>query len=443
MEENKRKRRDFMKRERTMKRSLIVLAIMTIMLFAMTITASAAGSVTKLRQTSASNSGVKVAWNANPGQEYRVYYSKSKNSGYVEDTSYTTSVSEWYISGLSAGTTYYVKVASYVEDKNWNEIYVATSAPIQVVTTPENVSSSSIKQTAGTSKTVTVKWTGVAGATGYRVEIEGKTGTKARVVTGTKASMPASSGRGYTVTVKPYRKSSSGFIAMDSSGTWAYGIYAAPVNPQNLAVARKDNLDWDPNESNEVKIGWDRNSFYSSAGESTPDGYQVQMCALDGRTSLYVGMATSYSCQVKVTSLKARKAIKNKGFKVRIRTYIKTDSGVAIWSAWSPFKVVVPQAYLNLNKMKVVNHTGAKLVWTGVANAQYYYVYFNRNTYGTNGGTWRKVKVSASARSYVITGLTKYQSFGFYVVPVCKVDGKLYPATTKNYYTTYIKTVYY
>lgn len=431
-----------MKKEKTMKRSLIVLAIMAIMLFAMTITASAAGSVTKLRQTSDSNSGVKVAWNANPGQKYRVYYSKSKNSGYVEDTSYTTSLSEWYISGLNAGATYYVKVASYVEDSNWNEIYVATSSPIQVVTTPSNVNSSSIKQTAGTSKTVTVKWTGVAGATGYRVEIEGKTGTKARVVTGTKVSMPASSGRGYTVTVKPYKKSSSGFIAMDSSGTWTYGVYAAPVNPQNLAVYSKNNLEWNPNESNEVKIGWDKNSFYSSTGEASPDGYQVQMCALDGKTSLYVGMASSYPCQVKISSLKARKAIKNKGFKVRIRTYIKSDSGVAIWSAWSSFKVVVPQAYLNLNKMTVVNHTGAKLVWTGVANAQYYYVYFNRNVYGTNGGTWKRVKVSASARSYVITGLKTYQEFGFYVVPVCKVDGKLYPATTKNGYTTHIKTVY-
>ena len=92
--------------------------------------------------------------------------------------------------------------------------------------------------------------------------------------------------------------------------------------------------------------------------------------------------------------------------------------------------------------MKALSDTSAKLTWTGVANAQYYYVYFNRDSSGTNGGTWRKVKVSASTRSYVITGLKKYQTFGFYVVPVCKIDGKLYPATTKYYYTTWIRTVY-
>lgn len=424
-----------MSREKTIKKSLFVLAIMAVMLFAMTITASAASAVTGLKQTDASTSSVDVQWNDNLGQSYKVLYSKSKTSGYVAASSYTTSRVTYSIYGLSAGTAYYVKVESYV-----NDVLVATSAPIQVVTKPKDVDYSTIKQTAGSSKTVTIKWAASAGSTGYRVEIENNSVTKSRVVTGTSVSMPASSGNRYTVRVKPYKKSSAGYIAMSKYGSTKSGIYAAPINPQNLAVYSKDNLDWDPNESNNVTIGWNRNAYYDSNYAALPNGYQVQMCALDGKTSLYVGTTTSR--RVTVSSLKARKAIKNKGFKVRIRTYIKTSNGVAIWSAWSPFKVVVPQAYLNLNKMVVVNHTGAKLVWTGVANAQYYYVYFNRNTSGTNTGVWKKVKVSASTRSYVITGLTKYQRFGFYVVPVCKIDGKLYPATTKNYYTTRIITTY-
>lgn len=45
-----------MRKENTIKKSLFVLAIMAIMLFAMTITASAAGAVTGLKQTDASTS---------------------------------------------------------------------------------------------------------------------------------------------------------------------------------------------------------------------------------------------------------------------------------------------------------------------------------------------------------------------------------------------------
>ena len=333
-----------MSREKTIKKSLFVLAIMAIMLFAMTITASAAGAVTGLKQTDTSTSSVQVSWSDNLGQTYRVLYSKSKTSGYVALSTYPSSSVSRYISGLSAGTAYYVKVESYVK-QGYNDVLVATSSPIQVVTKPKDVDYSTIKQTAGTSKAISFKWAASAGATGYRVELDTGITVKTKIVSSPKAVMSATSGHKYTVTIKPYKKASSGYIAMSKYGTTKSGLYAAPVNPQNVAVYSKGNLTWDPNKSNEVTIGWDKNSYYNSSNTVTPNGCQVQVCALNGKTSLYVGTSSSYSYgTVKVTSLKARKAIKNKGFKVRIRSYIKTNDGVTIWSAWSPFKVVVPHA---------------------------------------------------------------------------------------------------
>lgn len=62
-----------MRREKVFNRSLLILAIMSIMLFAMTITASAASAVTGLEQSGDSNTSVEVKWNANNsiGERYR------------------------------------------------------------------------------------------------------------------------------------------------------------------------------------------------------------------------------------------------------------------------------------------------------------------------------------------------------------------------------------
>lgn len=145
-----------MRKENTIKKSLFVLAIMAIMLFAMTITASAASVVTGIKQIDSSTSSVEIQWNDIPGQSYRVLYSKSKTSGYVAaNTNPSSSVSR-YISGLSAGTAYYVKVESYVR-QGYKDVLVATSAPVQVVTKPKDIDYSTIKQTAGTSKAISFK----------------------------------------------------------------------------------------------------------------------------------------------------------------------------------------------------------------------------------------------------------------------------------------------
>ena len=136
-----------MRREKVFNRSLLILAIMSIMLFAMTITASAASgrAVTNLQQTDDTKTSVTVQWSGNYGEEYLVYLSQDRSSGYQALSSYTSTSNKKYIYNLQAGRAYYVIVQAYV-----NKQLVGQSDPLQVITTPESVDYKSIKQTSGT-----------------------------------------------------------------------------------------------------------------------------------------------------------------------------------------------------------------------------------------------------------------------------------------------------
>lgn len=94
-----------MRREKVFNRSLLILAIMSIMLFAMTITASAASgrAVTNLQQTDDNKTGVTVQWSGNYGEEYLVYLSQDRSSGYQALSSYTSTSNKKYIYNLQAG----------------------------------------------------------------------------------------------------------------------------------------------------------------------------------------------------------------------------------------------------------------------------------------------------------------------------------------------------
>ena len=185
-----------MRREKVLNRSLLILAIMAIMLFAMTITASAASgsAVTNLQQTDDTKTGVTVQWSGNYGEEYLVYLSQDRYSGYQALSSYTSTSNKKYIYNLQAGRAYYVIVQTYV-----NKQLVGQSDPLQVVTTPENVNYKSIKQTSGTKNKIGLQWNSVSGVTGYVVaKISGSKVEAQYNVTTNKATVPAQAGAHYS-----------------------------------------------------------------------------------------------------------------------------------------------------------------------------------------------------------------------------------------------------
>ena len=399
-----------MSKERTFKKSLFVLAVMAVMVFAMTITASAASAVTGLKQTGASTTSVEVKWTANLNEYYRVMVSQDRNNNYI--MAGTTSSGKCIVSGLQAGRTYYVKVQTIKDD----DVY----ATVQVVTKPESVEYSSIKQTAGTRSSITMTWKKVAGATGYIVT---KDGGKSKSVTGTKATISASAGKRYSAKIEAYRKSESGYIAKSSSVS-KYSLYASPASPISFADAKQGNLTWYPTKSPNVTLRWKTNTNYYY-----PDGYQLQIYTVDGKKKL-ASITGITSTSRTITSSKVCKAIKNKGFKVRIRAYKKNDKAVC-YGSWSGFKTIIPEAAV---KLSIHTSSSAKVTWPKIANAKKYVIYISRDTGSKDSGHWTKKTLSAGTTSYVVTGLKKFQDFAVYVIPVVKVNGKQYTAA-KTWYS--------
>lgn len=420
-----------MRREKVFNRSLLILAIMSIMLFAMTITASAASgsAVTNLQQTDDTKTGVTVQWSGNYGEEYLVYLSQDRSSGYQALSSSTSTSNKKYIYNLQAGRAYYVIVQTYVNKK-----LVGQSDPLQVITTPESVNYKSIKQTSGTKNKIGLQWNSVSGVTGYVVaKISGSKVEAQYNVTTNKATVPSQAGTHYSgYYVYSYKRSESNYIALGYGQSTGI-LYSAPVNPQYVADAKAGTLVWKPaTKGNVITIGWKPNPNYDR-----PSGYQVQIYSIDGKKRLYTTKVTTKR-EITINNAKLRKAINNRGFKVRIRSYQEANGGVKCWSDWSAFKTIVPQACIKTGK--AVSNSAAKVYWKKVANAKYYVVYYRKNT---RSSKWTKKKVSAKTTSYVIRGLKKYQTFEVYTIPVVKVGGKTYRGSQCERYAAYIRTVYY
>lgn len=419
-----------------MKKSLIVLAVTAIMIFAMSITSMAAGTkVTGLKQTVGNESSVKIQWNAVPeAYGYYIYLSKDGGKTYARQyntTSPDVTQAEGGFYSLQAGQKYYVKVAAVYRDANYNYTVAPLSDPISVVTAPKRVDYTTIKQTKATTSSVSFKWTYSAGASGYVVAA----GDKVVTVSGTSATVKMKAGSYSSAKVQAYKQSNEGFKAYAYASTFSY-LYAAPTTPKYVASGKAGNLTWYPTESNKVKVAWNMVNGYSS----TTDGYQVQIYSINGKKRL-----KSYTIKDKYTMSKEFniKSVKNTGFKVRVRAYKKIN-GKNFYGKWSKFKAVVPEAAVKFNTR--VSRTSIRATWSKIKNVSKYYVYVckNTNVYPKSDQVWKKVAtLSKNATSYTAKNLKVGNYNGIYVIPVVKVGGKTYKAEATWYKEAYLSSYYY
>jgi hypothetical protein len=428
-----------MREKKVLSKSLLLLAITSIMLFAMSITSFAASTVTNVTQTDSSESSVTITYSGDvQAYGYYVYYSKDNKSWVRKDKAtdkypdvYASSGNEARISGLDAGTAYYVMLVPVYRDANYN--YTAQtdkrSGTITVVTTPKQVTA--VSQTKATASTVTLKWAASAGANRYYVYRGYSSPTLVANVTGTTATIKAAAGSEESYYVFPVKVSALNYRAISDYGK-GVSAKAAPGKVSKLASAKYGNLNW-KSSGTTVTVYWDRNAN----ADYIPDGYKVEIYSVDGKKKL-----KTYNITKKYTSYKKFniKSIKNKGFKIRVCGYV-TVNGKKCYGSWSSKVTVIPQGNVKLTQK---SKTSMKVSWSKVANATSYTIYACKDeNVSKENQKWYKVKtVSKKTTSYTVKNLKNGKYAGFYVIPTVKIGGKKYKADAVWYSYMYMSKYY-
>lgn len=430
-----------MEKKRVFSKSLLLLAITSIMLFAMSITSMAATTVSNIRQTEADTDSAKVEFVGTDGAYgYYIYYSSTNGASWTRVGSSTSKSPDTYdgsytLNKLSSGTTYQIKVVP-VYHPNYNiwQTNESQAAIVQVTTAPSDITN--LKQTKATASSVTLQWDVVYGATSYQVY----TGTSSSIsnqtllgtVTSNSITVKASAGSDKNYYVYPVRTISTGYTAMYENSRGMISAKAAPGKAENLANADKGYLRWKTTDSNTVKVYWDDNSNR----EYLPDGYRIRIYSVDGKKLLKtynVGKYDSY----KEFNLKA---VKNKGFKVEVTGYI-TVNNKKCYGKSSGKKTVIPQAKIKLEQR---SKTSMRVSWTKVKNATSYTIYAckNENVSKKNQKWYKVAKVGKKTTAYTVKKLKTGKYAGFYVIPTVKIGKKSYKADATWYTYTYMSKYY-
>lgn len=397
--------------KKVVKSSVLTLALMMVMVFAMSITVYAASAPAGLQQTDAGSSSVDIAWNAVVEQGvygYNVYYSADgvnwvrNGSGDCDTTS-----PKAYISNLSAGASYFVAVKTVVRTgtsyKDYQYIEGEMSAPIEVVTCPD-LSNYEVVQSDATTNSVTITANGAIGANYFEAYVGDYCVAASNAATfNTQVALtPATK---YAITVYAARVSSAGFPAVS---TWGYDtVYAKTlakkIDTDNFGIT---------SEYDNINVYY----FGAALGDGQEcDGYQWQFKTASGKTKKNVTQTGN--------SLRLEKFIQGTFYQYRIRTYVETSTGKK-YSKWSDYN------YIGLSKDEkdkcVISGRKIKASWGKVSGATGYTVYISTKK---NSG-YKKVKTlgkkgtSITITKYNKKSLKKGKTYYVKVVAQAKIGKK-------------------
>ena len=380
-----------------------------------TLKASAASEVKGLTQTRSEEDSVTVSWKSlKNAYGYDVFIS-SGNGKYKRLTNKTCDVvgsknTKKKISNLTSSRTYYVVVKAVYKKENGKYKIGPAGKRLEVVTSPSKTAKSTIKQIKATPHYIRFKWDKVRGANRYIVYVNDK---KKAVVKKNAVSIRVRTGSVNNVRVVPVKRSSSGFMAKGGN-IEAYDFYSSPKRPKRVAAFRYNNLLWQPTESNTVTIGWTK-----AAGDKyDPTGYQMEVYSLEGRRlNLYYSTKTKLSINIP--------SVENKGFKVRVRAYVKIN-GKKYFGKWTDMQTVIPQAKIS---MKRTGRNSVEINWESVKNVTKYHVYVCNDIKAEKPEWYEVATVGAGTNSYEYNNCIEGKYTAMYVIPEVQVGRNTYKAS--------------
>ena len=305
------------------------------------------------------STSVKLTWTKSVGATAYYVYMKQDGQwvgcGFSETTSCT-------VTGLKASTKYVFTIRPYTmvgSDMIWSTEYEEYTVSTKGSTYPENITT--LKASAQTTTTVTLKWDAAKGANGYRVFYKAPGATSWKKVNDTTALSykvkALKAGTKYSFAVRPYNNTGSEKLMAKTYLTVATATCTA--TPE-LTSTRNSS-------STKGK------AYVYHTDVSGETGYTVYYS-----TSKTSGFKKYANFKANTTMAEITGLTSGKTYYFKVRTYITTSSGY-VYSPWSAIgSVKVPAETQTADYSAVINEY-KKAVSRGSECEDYYYNYIGED----------------------------------------------------------------